>query len=100
MGVSTILPSSRRSIGLGSGASFSKKRWVRATRTASYELIQKKAGMQILPGPIINKSDLGMLVRKDSPDLKEATIAFIMASGADGTLKALAVKHEVPEGLK
>jgi polar amino acid transport system substrate-binding protein len=66
----------------------------------AYELIEKKAGIQILPGPIINKSDLGMLVRKDSPDLKEAINAFITASEADGTLKALAVKHKVPEGFK
>ena len=66
----------------------------------AYELIEKKAGIQILPGPIINKSDLGMLVRKDSLDLKEAINAFITASEADGTLKALAVKHKVPEGFK
>lgn len=43
---------------------------------------------------------LGMLVRKDSPDLKEAINAFITASEADGTLKALALKHKVPEGFK
>jgi hypothetical protein len=43
---------------------------------------------------------LGMLVRKDSPDLKEAINAFIPAAEADGTLKALAVKHKVPEGFK
>ena len=42
-----------------------------------------------------------MLVRKDSPDLKEAIEnAFIPTSEADGTLKALAVKHKVPEGFK
>jgi ABC-type amino acid transport substrate-binding protein len=64
------------------------------------ELIEKKAGIQILPGPIINKSDLGMLVRKDTPELKEAINAFITAAEADGTLKALAVKHKVPQGFK
>jgi polar amino acid transport system substrate-binding protein len=66
----------------------------------AYELIEKKAGIQILPGPIINKSDLGMLVRKDTPELKEAINAFITESEANGALKALAVKHKVPEGFK
>ena len=66
----------------------------------AYELIEKKAGIQILPGPIINKSDLGMLVRKDTPELKEAINAFIAESEANGLLKSLAVKHKVPEGFK
>jgi len=66
----------------------------------AYELIEKKAGIQILPGPIINKSDLGMLVRKDTPELKEAVNAFISESEANGLLKSLAVKHKVPEGFK
>ncbi len=64
------------------------------------ELIEKKAGIQILAGPIINKSDLGMLVRKDTPELKEAINAFITESEANGLLKSLAVKHKVPEGFK
>jgi polar amino acid transport system substrate-binding protein len=66
----------------------------------AYELIEKKAGIQILPGPIINKSDLGMLVRKDTPELKEAINAFITESEANGLLTSLAVKHKVPEGFK
>jgi polar amino acid transport system substrate-binding protein len=66
----------------------------------AYELIEKKAGIEILPGPIINKSDLGMLVRKDTPELKEAINAFITESEAKGLLKSLAVKYKVPEGFK
>jgi polar amino acid transport system substrate-binding protein len=66
----------------------------------AYELIDKKAGIQILPGPIINKSDLGMLVRKDTPELKEAINAFITESETNGLLKSLAVKYKVPEGFK
>ena len=66
----------------------------------AYDLIEKKAGIQIMPGPIINKSDLGMLVRKDTPELKEAINAFITESEANGLLKSLAVKYKVPEGFK
>ena len=66
----------------------------------AYELIEKKAGIQIMPGPIINKSDLGMLVRKDTPEMKEALNAFIDDLDKRGTLKELAAKHKVPEGFR
>jgi ABC-type amino acid transport substrate-binding protein len=64
------------------------------------ELIEKKAGIQILPGPIINQSDLGMLVRKDSKDLLESVNKFIDDMEANGTFKALAQKYKVPAGFR
>ncbi len=64
------------------------------------DLVDKKAGIQILPGPIINKSDLGMLVRKDSQDLLESLNKFIEDMEANGTFKTLAQKYKVPEGFR
>jgi polar amino acid transport system substrate-binding protein len=66
----------------------------------AYELIEKKAGIQIMPGPIINKSDLGMLVRKDSKELLEDLNAFIEGLDKAGTFRELARKYKVPEGFR
>lgn len=66
----------------------------------AYELIEKKAGIQLLPGPIINQSDLGLLVRKDSKDLLESLNKFIDDMEANGTFKTLGVKYKVPQGFR
>jgi len=66
----------------------------------AYDLVQKNAGVQIVKGPILDRSDEAYMVRKDSPDLLAAVNKFLADMGANGTLKQLATKYHVPPGFR
>lgn len=66
----------------------------------AYDLVQKNAGVQIVKGPILDRSDEAYMVRKDSPDLLAAVNKFLADMAANGTLKQLAAKYHVPPGFR
>jgi len=66
----------------------------------AYDLVQKNAGVQIVKGAILDRSDEAYMVRKDSPDLLAAVNAFLADMAKNGTLKQLAAKYHVPPGFR
>jgi polar amino acid transport system substrate-binding protein len=66
----------------------------------AYDLVKKKAGVKIIPGPIIRRSNMVFILRKDSKDLLASVNKFITDVDTNGTLKALGQKYGIPPGFK
>lgn len=66
----------------------------------AYDLVKKKAGVKIVQGPIIKKSDLAFLVRKENKDLLQSFNSFIADLQGKGTLTAMGQKYGIPPGFR
>jgi len=65
-----------------------------------YDLVRKNTGVQIVQGPILNRTNEAFMVRKDSPDLLAAVNTFLADMESNGTLQQLAAKYHVPPGFR
>jgi hypothetical protein len=67
----------------------------------AYDLVQKNAGVQLVKGPTLDRSDEAYIVRKDSPDLLAAVNKF-SAEMARPTAHSSSSpqKYHVPPGFR
>ena len=63
------------------------------------DLVRKKAGVKILPGPVIEPSEVSFAVRKGDKELLDSVNKFVSTVWADGTMKKLAQKYDLPLGF-
>ena len=66
----------------------------------AYDLVKKNAGVKIVSGPIIRRSNMVFILRKDSKDLLASVNKFITDVDANGTLKTFGQKYGIPPGFK
>lgn len=60
------------------------------------DLVQKKAGVKIVPGPVLEQSVVSLAVRKGDSEVLDSVNKFIATVFSDGTMKKLAQKYNLP----
>jgi ABC-type amino acid transport substrate-binding protein len=63
------------------------------------DLVKKNAGVKIVPGPVIEPSEVSFAVRKGDKELLDSVNKFVASVWADGTMKTLAKKYDLPLGF-
>ena len=65
-----------------------------------YDMVNKNAGVEIVPGPILRKHDYAFIIRKEDNDLLASVNAFIEEMEGNGTLAKLRDKWGIPKGFR
>jgi cyclohexadienyl dehydratase len=60
------------------------------------DLVKKKAGVKIIPGPVLELSEVAFAVQKGDKEVLDSVNKFVASVWADGTMKKLAQKYDLP----